>query len=428
MSEQEPRRDDELTQDLSHEEVGSTATTARSDTNAAGDGGADDAATGDGRDRGAAPQRAAEGAQDTQRSAALADARPVAAEKGRSRAAGVVIAIGATALSIWLLREFSNVVAPVFLGANLLIAAYPVYTLLLRIRAPRVVAAIATGLTVLLVLLLGVGALVWSGTSMVSKLTSYSDQFTGLYQDTIAFVARFGFDESQLLDQLTSISPSNVLSVVRGLLAQVSSASSLILVVLVILVFMVMDLPSMAERMKLTNRLHPAFTNNLETFISGIRRYWLVTTIFGVIVAVLDGLALVILGVSLPVVWAVLSLITNYIPNIGFVIGLVPPALLALVEQGPVTALLVVLVYSVLNFILQSIVQPKFTGDAVGITPTVSFISLLLWAAVFGPLGALIALPFTLMIKAMLIDNDPQTRWVNVMISARPEKALEEST
>ena len=352
---------------------------------------------------------------------------PIPVDQGRSRAAGVVLALGATALSIWLLREFKSVVAPVFLGANLLIAAYPVYTLLLKIKTPRFVAAILTGLTVLLVLLLGVGALVWSGSTMVRKLGSYSDQFTGLYNDAIKFVSQFGFDEQQLVEQLKTISPSNVLGVVQGVLSQISNAGGLILVVLVILVFMVMDLPSMAKRMDLTSRLAPGFTENLETFVAGIRRYWLVTTIFGLIVAVLDGFALVALGVSLPVVWAVLSFITNYIPNIGFVIGLVPPALLALVERGPVIALVVVVAYSVMNFVIQSIIQPKFTGDAVGITPTVSFISLLLWTAVFGPLGALIALPFTLMIKAMLLDGDPRTRWVNTLIAANP-KPVEEPT
>ncbi len=415
MSEQEPTTKDAEARLAGEREHGATAAVADDDTRAR-------RAASNPDDGDSAKQSGGADASTTMPAAAtVGEVTPVAVDQGRSRATGVVIAMGATALSIWLLREFSSVVAPIFLGANLLIAAYPVYTLLLKIKTPRFVAAIATGLTVLLVLFLGVAALVWSGSSMISKLTSYSDQFTDLYNDTIALVSRLGFDEQQLLEQLKTISPSNVLGVVRGLVSNLSSAGSLILVVLVILVFMVMDLPSMAERMKLTNRLHPAFTGNLETFVAGIRRYWLVTTIFGVIVAVLDGLALVVLGVSLPIVWAVLSLITNYIPNIGFVIGLIPPALLALVEQGPVTALLVVLIYSVLNFILQSIVQPKFTGDAVGITPTVSFISLLLWAAVFGPLGALIALPFTLMIKAMLIDNDPKTRWINAMIAANPE-------
>ncbi|NHB85775.1 AI-2E family transporter [Tessaracoccus sp. HDW20] len=112
-----------------------------------------------------------------------------------------------------------------------------------------------------------------------------------------------------------------------------------------------------------------------------------------------------------------LTFITNYIPNIGFVIGLVPPALLALVEKGPGAALTVVVAFSLVNFVLQSLIQPKFTGDAVGITPTVSFISLLVWAWVFGALGALIALPATLTVKALLIDPDPRTRWLNAFIS-----------
>ncbi len=341
--------------------------------------------------------------------------------EGFSRATRVAIALGATALAIGLLTTFADIVAPVFLGVNLLIAAYPVYTILTRWKAPRIVAAIATGLTVLLVLAAGVAAIVWSGTSMVNALRGYSDQFTKLYEQAVGLLGRVGFDEAALLEQLKSISPSNVLGVVKGLASNASGATGIILVILVAMVFMVMDLPSMSERMRITDKLHPAFSSNIESFVSGIRRYWLVTTIFGLIVATLDGGLLLILGVPLPLVWAVLSFITNYIPNIGFVIGLLPPALLALVEKGPVTALIVVLAYSIMNFVIQSIIQPKFTGDAVGITPTVSFISLLLWTAVFGPLGALIALPFTLMIKAMLLDSDPRTRWINTLIAANPK-------
>ncbi len=308
-----------------------------------------------------------------------------------------------------------------FLGVNLLIAAYPVYTILERLKVPRFLAAIATGLTVLVVLAAGVAAIVWSGTAMVNALRGYADQFTELYEKAVGLLGRVGFDEAALLEQLKGISPSNVLGVVRNLASNASGATGIILVILVAMVFMVMDLPSMKERMRITDKLHPAFSSNIESFVSGIRRYWLVTTIFGLIVASLDGGLLLILGVPLPLVWAVLSFITNYIPNIGFVIGLLPPALLALVEKGPVTALIVVVAYSVMNFVIQSIIQPKFTGDAVGITPTVSFISLLLWTAVFGPLGALIALPFTLMVKAMLLDSDPRTRWINALISANPK-------
>lgn len=340
--------------------------------------------------------------------------------------AKVAIVLAAIGLTLTLFSQYSGIIAPVFLGINLLVTAYPIHSFLVRRGVPKIVGAVATGVSVLIILVVGIAAIVWSATSMVNALTSYGDEFQAMYVAGIEFLGTLGFDQNDLLQQLKSISPSSVLGVLGGVLSNFSGGAGILLVLLTAMVFMVMDLPSMAERFAITDRLHPRFTDGLESFVVGIRRYWLVTTVFGLIVAVLDGAALLVLGVPLPLVWAVLSFITNYIPNIGFVIGLVPPALLALFEKGPITALIVVVVYSVLNFVIQTLIQPKFAGDAVGITPTVSFLSLLLWTAVFGALGALIALPFTLMVKAMLIDHDPKLRWVNALISSSPRQVAPE--
>ena len=414
MNEQEPMSEERSGEGLPKGEAGSTAVSTDRDSPASGEDHSGDAT----------PQRTAEATSSPGQM--VGGMVQVESDQGRSRAAGVAIALGASALAIGLLSTFADIIAPIFLAANLLIAAFPVYTILERIKAPRIVAAIATGLSVLVILGLGVAALVWSATSMVRELGNYSDKFTELYNQGIQILGKLGFDETALLEQLKTISPSNVLGLVTGLVSNATGATGIIIVILVAMIFMVMDLPTMKDRMHITTRLHPAFSSNIETFIKGIRKYWLVTTIFGLIVSTLDFGVLLILGVPLPLVWAVLAFITNYIPNVGFIIGLVPPALLALVEKGPATALIVVVAFSVLNFVIQSIIQPKFSGDAVGITPTVSFISLLLWTAVFGPLGALIALPFTLMIKAMLLDSDPRTRWINTLIAANP-KPIEES-
>ena len=72
----------------------------------------------------------------------------------------------------------------------------------------------------------------------------------------------------------------------------------------------------------------------MQAFNSDVRRYYVVNATFGAIVAVIDGLALWALGVPAPAVWAILAFVTNFIPNIGFVIGLIPPAILALVVGG----------------------------------------------------------------------------------------------
>ena len=109
--------------------------------------------------------------------------------------------------------------------------------------------------------------------------------------------------------------------------------------------------------------------------------------------------------------------ITNYIPNIGFVLGLIPPALLALLQGGVRQAVLVIVAYSVINVMIQSLLQPKFVGDAVGLSVTLTFLSLVFWTFVIGPLGALLAVPLSLFAKALLVDADPDSRWLDQLIA-----------
>ena len=125
------------------------------------------------------------------------------------------------------------------------------------------------------------------------------------------------------------------------------------------------------------------------------------------IVAVIDTIALAFLGIPVPLLWGLLAFITNYIPNIGFVIGLIPPALLGLLEGGLGADDRRDRVYCVINLVIQSVIQPKFVGDAVGLSTTLTFLSLVFWAWVLGPLGALLAIPLTLLAKALLVDVDP---------------------
>jgi AI-2 transport protein TqsA len=83
--------------------------------------------------------------------------------------------------------------------------------------------------------------------------------------------------------------------------------------------------------------------------------------------------------------------------------------------------------YSVVNFVIQSIIQPKVVGDAVGLSTTVSFLSLVFWTWVLGPAGALLAVPLTLLAKCLLIDIDPASRWMRPLISASMPDATDEA-
>jgi predicted PurR-regulated permease PerM len=80
-----------------------------------------------------------------------------------------------------------------------------------------------------------------------------------------------------------------------------------------------------------------------------------------------------------------------------------------------------------LNFVFQSIIQPKIVGDAVGMSTTLTFLSQVFWGWVLGPLGAILAIPLSLLAKALLLDADPSTHWVNDLISGTDDQPAEVS-
>jgi hypothetical protein len=130
-----------------------------------------------------------------------------------------------------------------------------------------------------------------------------------------------------------------------------------------------------------------------------------------------DTIGLYLLGVPLALLWGLLSFLTNYVPNIGFVLGLLPPTLLALLVGGPGLAVAVVALYCVANFVLQSVIQPLVVGDAVGLSVTLTFLSTIVWTVVLGPLGAILAIPLTLLAHAVLVGQDPDRRWATVLLA-----------
>ena len=204
------------------------------------------------------------------------------------------------------------------------------------------------------------------------------------------------------------------------ILAGLAAIFSNLLFLLFVVFFMALDAGGFASRLSHVRRQHPDLIGALDTFVRGTRRYLLVATVFGFIVAALDAGFVWLVGIPLPLLWGLLAFITGYIPNVGFIIGLIPPAVLALLEGGPGLMVAVIVAYSVINFIIQSIIQPKFVSDAVDLALTVTFLSLVFWTFVIGPVGAILAVPLTLLAKSLLFDVDPRTRWISGLLAGGP--------
>ncbi|MHB1064424.1 MAG: AI-2E family transporter [Georgenia sp.] len=325
-----------------------------------------------------------------------------------SLAGVVVIAVG--------LRAISGIFAPAFFALTLILAARPVQRWLVRHRWPPVLAATLVLLSLYVILLVLITALGLALRQLYDTVPSYFDEFGSIYADLMARLSGLGVAQEDVDSLLGSLQFGNVVTVLGDVLDSLSAAGAQLVVVVLVMFFLAFDSLNAGRRWHTLAAAKPEMAEALTHFAVGVRKYWLVSTLFGLIVAVIDVAALLALGVPLALTWGLLAFVTNYIPNVGFVLGLVPPALLALLDSGPVTMVWVIVIYSVVNFTIQSLIQPKFTGDAVGLSPTVTFLSLVFWAIVVGPLGALLAVPLTLFAKAILIDPDPSARWTNAFL------------
>jgi AI-2 transport protein TqsA len=341
----------------------------------------------------------------------------------RARPFALTMLVGAAALTIALAgaRAIADIVGPVFLALVLTISLHPIRIWLERHRLPGWAASIVLLLAAYLVLFLLTLALIVSVAQLAELLPQYTDQFTAVVTNAGNTLKSFGVQQEQIDAVVNAIDPGQLVELVGALLSSTLGVLSNVFFLILLLFFMAFDTDSTRRSVAgLGNRM-PDLAAALSSFARGARRYMGITAGFGFIVAVIDGIALQLMGVPGAFVWAVLAFVTNFIPNIGFVIGVIPPAIIALLDGGPGLMLAVIVTYSVVNFFIQSVIQPRVVGDAVGLTALFTFMSLVFWTWVIGPLGALLAVPLSLLARALLVETDPRSRWALPLIAGKAE-------
>ncbi len=146
-------------------------------------------------------------------------------------------------------------------------------------------------------------------------------------------------------------------------------------------------------------RTFRAITDNVQKYIA---TKFFVSFLVGLFV----GVILWIFGIEFFIVWAVLTFLLNFIPNIGSIIAVILPALMSLIQYESfgytliITGIMVSIQASIGN-----IVEPKLYGDRLGLNPLVILLSLLLWGYIWGLVGMFIAVPLTAVAKIIMSNS-----------------------
>jgi predicted PurR-regulated permease PerM len=156
------------------------------------------------------------------------------------------------------------------------------------------------------------------------------------------------------------------------------------------------------------------FARSLSDFMA--IKAWL-----GFLAAAGDVIFLSLLGVDFALLWGVLSFFLSFIPSIGFLLALIPPMLVALLQHGPGTAILVLLGYWLINGVVDSVIGPRLLGQGLELSTIVTILTVVLWGFLLGGIGALLALPITVLIKLVLLERYPETGWLATAIGIPPQ-------
>jgi predicted PurR-regulated permease PerM len=289
-----------------------------------------------------------------------------------------------------------------------------------RRRVPR---GVTIPLSIVLVysVIIFLGACVYLAMARFAIIvTENAAKFNELVRWVAGVAQQFGIDPTNVQQIFTIISPARLVNLASTVLSASASVLTALAFLAALVFFMALDAADFSARLAMIVRLRPATAKALTNLGVSTRSYFAVAATFGAIVAILDWILLAVLGVPYAWLWALLAFVTNFIPNIGFVLGLIPPALVAWLVIDWQTAVIIAIGYCVLNVVVQTLIQPKVVGDRVQLNTTLTFLALIIWTFLLGGLGAILAIPMTLLIRALFIDSQPQHRWVRALFSSGP--------
>ena len=337
-------------------------------------------------------------------------------EQEQSRVVRGIVTLAALVIVIAGLREASSLFVPFLVSAFLaMIGATPLFWL----TGKGVPSVLAVLLVVLVLLSLFSLAGVLVGTSVndfARAVPLYQERFQQKSDDFYTWLEEKGIELPMgLLGDI--VEPGAVMRLAASLLSSLGGLITNAFVILLTVVFMLLEASSFPAKFRsIFNDPHTSF-RHLSTIAENVNRYVALKTLVSLATGLLVGTWMAILGVDFAVLWGLLAFLLNYIPNIGSIIAAVPPTLLAVVQFGPGTALLVLGGFLVVNFVLGSALEPRLMGYGLDLSTLVVFLSLVFWQWVLGPVGMLLSVPLTMTLKIAL-ESHEDTRWVAVLLGS----------
>jgi AI-2 transport protein TqsA len=343
---------------------------------------------------------------------------PDAPSRSLTPLGALLVTLGGAVLVLAGMRAAAPVIGPLLIALLITIAWSPASHWLRQRGWPPTVAAL-TGIVVSLIGLALLVALLWSSLlDLQERLPEYQPRVAALQDALQQRLAALPFDSSRLL-AAEEVQPGALVGYALSLIGGLTEAVGALALLGLLMAFMMLESVRYPEKLEAVLRATDQTRARITLFGKSMRGYIVINTVFGLIAAVANTLLLLALGVDFAILWGVLSFLLSFVPNVGVLISIVPPALMALLQFGLGRALIVTVGFIVINFIVDNLLKPRYVGTSLDLTPITVVVSLVFWGWLLGPLGALLAVPLSIAVKFLLESHD-ESRWLAGLMSEAP--------
>ncbi len=342
-----------------------------------------------------------------------------------SKASRALLLLGAVVVLVAGLRAAAALVVPLLLAAIVASATAPIVDWLRAHRVPTWAAVTLTVVAVLAVLA-GFGFLLVSGLSELStSLPDIEAHFVEAQGSVAAWLVRGRM--TGLAHAVRVFDPSmGIQLLVTGAMAGAATYVSSFWIVLLVAVFILLESATFRDKLI---RAAAAFTHKPDSdrdaagradqigaTVREVQKFMLVKTAVSAATGIAVGLLNLAIGMRHPELWGLIAFALNYVPTIGSAVAAVPAVVLAFAELGVGPGLVSLIGYFVINTALGNVIEPRLLGRALGLSPLVVLLSVIFWGWVLGPMGALLSVPLTMIVKIVLSRTD-DLRWVAVLLA-----------
>ena len=331
----------------------------------------------------------------------------------------MMIALVGAVVLLLAMKSAASVVAPIVLALVVAVGVAPAIGWLER---RGVGTSMAFAVTVIAMVVLEIALVILLSGALASfalSLPDYEDQFNALWAPLEENLKSAGIDVDALL-QNYDINYKQLITLGLQMLASLTNLFSVLILVTFTAIFMLLEATTIGRKMEAAGMAGSATAGRIARLAEQLRSFVKVSAFLGAIVAIIETVLLLLLDVPNAILWGLLSFFFSFIPYVGFVLALVPPTVMALLTGGWTTALIVIVGYTVINNVSDSVFKPKIMGASTDMSPLAVFVSLTVFGWSLGLLGGLLAVPMLLIVKALLFDPYPEWRFLSVVLANAP--------